>query len=351
MIAETGWTRGQVSYRRSDFEKPEPLSAGLALRDGARVRTEESASAAIRFPGTSTTVMVGPRAEASFAASSVTLLSGSLSLRRPNPGARAVPRDTPSIRTGAFTIQPDFEGETTVIGPQNGRFKLRVLAGSATLLSASGVIFVHHGEEATFHEKGGEPPRVGKLAFALVSPRDGESVSPEQARVRFRWNVDVNSSEGRALELVVANSPSFTSLQQTYVVPASEPPLAYVEIKTSVPPSRSPWYWKVRARGDSQFSYPERFWILPRSGPRLRFPLPDATAKAGSPVELIWDRVDNSSGYEVEAGGTTTRTSAPWISLPSLAEGTIRWRVRAILADGEATPWSPSREISATVAP
>jgi hypothetical protein len=163
--------------------------------------------------------------------------------------------------------------------------------------------------------------------------------------VKFQLNIDVNASEGRALELVVSNSPTFSTVQQTYVVPASEPPLAYVEIKTAVPASYQAWYWKVRSRGDSQFSYPERFWILPKNSPTPRFPLPGATAAAGAPVELVWDAIDNAQGYEVEAGGSTSRTSEQWLTLTGLPKGRTRWRVRALLAGGEATPWSPSREL------
>jgi hypothetical protein len=106
------------------------------------------------------------------------------------------------------------------------------------------------------------------------------------------------------------------------------------------------WYWKVRARGDEEWSYPERFWIQPRSGPQLRYPLSAASAKAGAPLELVWEAVDNAQGYEVEVGGSTSRTSVPWLAVSSLPEGTTRWRVRAILSDGGTSPWSPSREIA-----
>jgi hypothetical protein len=337
--ATVAWIHGPVSVRGADFETFGRARAGQNLWKPLDVRASEGGSAKLSF-STGHALWLGQRSELQWTGDEILLVSGEAGIRKYDGVKGALP-----ISTGTFVAVPEGNAEFALREIQPAQFRLEVHNGRVTLRSRSGSLSLRAGEEATWAEGTREPARIGHASFSLLAPRDAESLSPTEGQVKFRWNVDVNASEGRALEMQLSADPGFGTIARSYVVPASEPPLPYVEISLSVAPSNDPWYWRVRARGDAQFSHVEHFWLLPNSAPSPRYPDSGAQVEEGRPLELIWNPVDNALGYEVELAGLDRRTSKRWISIPSLPQGLSSWRVRAVLPGGMRTPWSSARSL------
>lgn len=340
---------GQTLYRRQSVLTLDASKAEIAFFDGTGIILDENSLIQIEK---------APLNEEGFRKIVIRLLRGSIHKREPRKTSsllRAAAPSTPELEiqvgNAQVSVPPNAEFSATADSAEN---RIQVHAGELTIHSSAGALELRREEEAIVPSRDSQSaPLSRKTALTPISPRAGESVSLENSgnSVKFRWNADTRVTAGQPLELESSPDPSFRESVKRVRIAPTEPPLSTIEIslriEANVGTTPRAWYWRVRTLDGETVSRSERFWVSPRPVPQLRLPADSATLTAGRETEFFWSEVESAVGYELELsmGGKTSTVSpreayARFI-LTETDSGT--WRVRAKLADGKFSSWSPAR--------
>jgi hypothetical protein len=336
----------QPLYRRQSLLTPAGGRADVAFLDGTGLMVDENSLIVLeKTPADDS---------AEYTHIIIKLLRGTLHKSSPRKSSDLLRRlggpagRTPEIEIDAgdsrIEVLPSTELSVTASPEAQGGARLVVRAGEAKI----GALAVHPGEEALLPASGSNrAPVARKLPFNLLSPKIGQTIESggESRPVRFRWNASREVAAGQPQEVEVSPDPEFKSGVVTGHIPAAEPPLEYVEINVTLPPSNRPrrWYWRVKA---SQTSDTQSFWMSPPPTPRLRYPADHAHAREGAPIDFAWTALDAATGYELGIGERAPiETRDVFARAGGFATGELRWRVRAKLKDGTLSEWSPYREL------
>ena len=183
---------------------------------------------------------------------------------------------------------------------------------------------------------------------ALILPEDAAQISASP--VQFRWS---SATTGLTYRFQLARNPGFDPLE------ADVANLAAPEFLLEPPLAPGAYFWRVAAAtaadGEGAFSAAHTLRRLPLT-PRLLPPVVDAAV-----VELRWEGEPASHRYDVEVSRdegfldvlakASVAEEARW-RIPRPAGGRYYARVRAVDAEGFASPYTPcSRSMSAAGRP
>ena len=176
---------------------------------------------------------------------------------------------------------------------------------------------------------------------ALIAPEDAAQIAT--APVPFRWS---SATTGLTYRFQLARNPGFDPLE------ADVTNLAAPELLLEPPLAPGAYFWRVAAAtaadGEGAFSSAHTLRRLPLT-PRLLPPLVEAAV-----VELRWEGVPASHRYDVEVSRdegfldvlakASVGEEARW-RIPRPAGGRYYARVRAVDAEGFASPYTPVQSV------
>ncbi len=180
-------------------------------------------------------------------------------------------------------------------------------------------------------------------AMAVDPPGNPQPSGAQTGIPTFSWDRVAGAS---AYDFQISTSDQFTSMLVNTTT------VQHQYVPTLELPTGTQLYWRVRVNGAGEVWTTTPFSRTIVGAPNVTAPADGASLKQpDQPVVFSWGAVPGAVNYEVQYGTdpsfvdqTTTRTtSSSSFVMPLQPVGAYQWRVRAVLANGVTTSYSPGR--------
>lgn len=200
------------------------------------------------------------------------LLRGTLHKKKMKAPSQKVPPIEMNIEAAHSIASFGPETELTISKPENNETAIIVVEeGASQIQTPKESVSLQAGQKIQARPEA--PLQVQSVPFFLIAPMGGEVIeSIATAEIQFRWRVADPSFAESQIFLEVSQDPLFKKDVKSQMIPPTEPPLEFYEVKLSLPVENksTPWYWRVRSQ--NQYSSKELFWIrLPAQKPSQNF--------------------------------------------------------------------------------